>query len=83
MPTKLRFIFKIFFYTRLDSWILIGIGSPKREEERGSTDMGGFDLVVDMVNPSIGDLETDISPVIPIDSIDLNSFQRIFFSRKR
>jgi hypothetical protein len=41
MPPKLRFIRRLFFCTLLDSWILIGIGSPEREEERGSTDTGG------------------------------------------
>jgi hypothetical protein len=38
MAPKLCFIHQLFFCTRLDSWILIGIGSLEREEERGSID---------------------------------------------
>jgi hypothetical protein len=35
------------------------------------------DLVVDMVNSSMGDLEPDISPITPIESLDIHSFQSI------
>ena len=34
-------------------------------------------LVVDMVNSSMGDLELDISPITPIESLDIHSFQSI------
>jgi hypothetical protein len=36
-----------------------------------------LDLVVDMVNPSMGYLEPDISPTTPIKSLNIHSFQSI------
>jgi hypothetical protein len=42
-----------------------------------STSLDSY-LVVDMVNPSMGSLEHDISPVTPIESLDIHSFQSIF-----
>jgi hypothetical protein len=35
-------------------------------------------LVVDMVNSSMGAFELDITPITPIESLDIHSFQRIF-----
>jgi hypothetical protein len=35
------------------------------------------DMVVEMVNPSMGDLEPDILLITPIDSLDMHSFQSI------
>jgi hypothetical protein len=36
-----------------------------------------LDPVVDMVNPSMGVLESDLSPITPIESLDIHSFQSI------
>jgi hypothetical protein len=38
------------------------------------------DLVVEMVNPSMGDLDPDISPVTPIESLDVHYFHSIVLS---
>jgi hypothetical protein len=40
MPPKLYFIHQLFFHTLLGFWLLMGICSPGRKEERGLCDTG-------------------------------------------
>jgi len=62
MSPKLWFICRHFFYTLVGSWILIEIGSPKREEEKGSMETGGVSeglgtrscgILSDMMSPHV------------------------------